>query len=186
MRANGRSCAADGMLGAVRYVADYGVGFGMALAKKPYLIGGGVGSLAAAAFLIRDAAFPGGNIFIFDREGRLGGSLDAAGDSKAGYSMRGGRMFTSDNYECTWDLFKSIPSLSDPRRLEKPGLHRSIRRDPAGRGVHRRVLDQGGANRGVRPARCRARDSCDQPARQGFEHQARGVDQGVRMTARRT
>ncbi len=27
--------------------------------------------------------------------------------------MRGGRMFTSDNYECTWDLFKTIPSLSN-------------------------------------------------------------------------
>jgi oleate hydratase len=27
--------------------------------------------------------------------------------------MRGGRMFTADNYECTWDLFKTIPSLSN-------------------------------------------------------------------------
>jgi oleate hydratase len=26
--------------------------------------------------------------------------------------MRGGRMLTTDNYECTWDLFKSIPSLT--------------------------------------------------------------------------
>jgi oleate hydratase len=26
--------------------------------------------------------------------------------------MRGGRMLTTDNYECTWDLYKSIPSLS--------------------------------------------------------------------------
>ena len=31
-----------------------------------------------------------------------------------GYSMRGGRMLTSDNYECLWGLFKTIPSLSDP------------------------------------------------------------------------
>jgi oleate hydratase len=77
------------------------------------LIGGGIGSLAAAAFLIRDAHVPGGNIFIFEREARLGGSLDAAGDSGKGYSMRGGRMLTSDNYECTWGLFKTIPSLSN-------------------------------------------------------------------------
>ena len=27
--------------------------------------------------------------------------------------MRGSRMFTFDNYECTWDLFKTIPSLSN-------------------------------------------------------------------------
>jgi oleate hydratase len=29
----------------------------------------------------------------------------------AGYTLRGGRMLTSDNYECTWDLYKTIPSL---------------------------------------------------------------------------
>jgi oleate hydratase len=26
--------------------------------------------------------------------------------------MRGGRMLTTDNYECTWELYKSIPSLN--------------------------------------------------------------------------
>ena len=30
--------------------------------------------------------------------------------------MRGGRMLTTDNYECTWDLFRTIPSLSDPSK----------------------------------------------------------------------
>jgi oleate hydratase len=44
----------------------------------------------------------------------LGGSLDAGGNAQEGYSFRGGRMFTTDNYECTWELFKSIPSLTDP------------------------------------------------------------------------
>jgi myosin-crossreactive antigen len=29
-----------------------------------------------------------------------------------GYSMRGGRVLTTDNYECTWDLYKSVPSLN--------------------------------------------------------------------------
>jgi oleate hydratase len=41
----------------------------------------------------------------------MGGSLDGAGDPMLGYSMRGGRMLTTDNYECTWDLYRSIPSL---------------------------------------------------------------------------
>ena len=27
--------------------------------------------------------------------------------------MRGGRMLTTENYECTWNLFKSIPSLNN-------------------------------------------------------------------------
>ncbi len=80
--------------------------------SKAYLVGAGIGSLAAAAFMIRDGNVPGGNIVIFEAGSRLGGSLDASGDAAQGYSMRGGRMFTTENYECTWDLFKSIPSLA--------------------------------------------------------------------------
>ncbi len=83
---------------------------------KAYLVGSGIGSLAAAAFMIRDGGIAGENILMFERESALGGSLDAAGDSSTGYSMRGGRMLTSDNYECTWDLFKSVPSLQHPEK----------------------------------------------------------------------
>jgi oleate hydratase len=32
--------------------------------SKAYLVGGGIGSLAAAAFMIRDGNLPGGNISI--------------------------------------------------------------------------------------------------------------------------
>ncbi len=78
---------------------------------KAYLVGGGIGSLAAAAFMIRDGGMPGDNISILEAMPVMGGSLDGAGDPAAGYSLRGGRMLTTDNYECTWDLFKSIPSL---------------------------------------------------------------------------
>jgi oleate hydratase len=84
------------------------------LTSKSYLVGGGIGSLAAAAFMIRDGSVPGGNISILEAAPILGGSLDGAGDSAAGYSMRGGRMLTTDNYECTWDLYQSIPSLNHP------------------------------------------------------------------------
>jgi oleate hydratase len=79
---------------------------------KAYLVGGGIGSLAAAAFMVRDGNLPGGNISIFEAAPSMGGSLDGAGDPAGGYSMRGGRMLTTDNYECTWDLYKSIPSLN--------------------------------------------------------------------------
>ena len=79
--------------------------------SKAYLLGGGIGSLAAAAFMIRDGKVPGADICVLEATPTLGGSLDGAGDSVHGYSLRGGRMFTTDNYECTWDLFKSIPSL---------------------------------------------------------------------------
>ena len=86
----------------------------MSKKSNAYLLGGGIGSLAAAAFMIRDGGLPGGNIFILEAKPLLGGSMDGAGNPTDGYSMRGGRMLTTDNYECTWDLFKSIPSLSSP------------------------------------------------------------------------
>ena len=79
--------------------------------KKAYLVGGGIGSLAAAAFMIRDGGMQGSNISIFEAAPVTGGSLDGGGNAEDGYTLRGGRMLTTDNYECTWDLFKSIPSL---------------------------------------------------------------------------
>ena len=83
------------------------------MSTQAFLIGGGIGSLAAAAFMIRDGGFPGENISILEATPLIGGSLDGAGDPVVGYSLRGGRMLTTDNYECTWDLYKSIPSLTD-------------------------------------------------------------------------
>lgn len=80
--------------------------------KKAYLVGGGVGSMAAAAFMIRDGKMQGSDITIIEAAAVPGGSLDGCGSPEQGYSMRGGRMLTFDNYECTWDLFKTIPSLT--------------------------------------------------------------------------
>ena len=81
--------------------------------SKAYLLGGGIGSLSAAAFMIRDGNLPGGNISILEAAPIMGGSLDGGGEPGVGYSLRGGRMMTTDNYECTWDLYKSIPSLNN-------------------------------------------------------------------------
>ena len=81
--------------------------------QRAYFIGGGIGSLAAAAFLIRDGNMSGENISIFEAGAIMGGSLDGALSPAGGYSLRGGRMVTTDNYECTWDLYKSIPSLDN-------------------------------------------------------------------------
>lgn len=80
---------------------------------KAYLVGGGIAALSAAAFLIRDGGFDGGDIHVFEEQERLGGSLDAAGESKVGYTMRGGRMFEAE-FRCTFDLLAGIPSLDDP------------------------------------------------------------------------
>ena len=82
--------------------------------KQAYMVGAGIGNLAAAAFMIRDGKMRGDQIRIFEALGVAGGSLDGAGNAQDGYRLRGGRMLTTDNYECTWDLFGSIPSLRHP------------------------------------------------------------------------
>jgi len=79
--------------------------------RKAWLIGGGIGGLAAAAFMIRDGGMRGENITLLEALPTPGGSLDGGGDAERGYTLRGGRMLTTDNYECTWDLFRTIPSL---------------------------------------------------------------------------
>jgi oleate hydratase len=79
---------------------------------KAYLVGGGIASLSAAAFLIRDGGFAGNDITIVEEQGQAGGSLDAAGSPETGYTMRGGRMFEI-HFDCTYDLLRTIPSLED-------------------------------------------------------------------------
>ncbi len=68
---------------------------------KFYLVGGGIASLAAAVFLIRDCDIPGCNITIFEELDVIGGSLDGAGSPQSGYVLRGGRMLES-KYDCTF------------------------------------------------------------------------------------
>jgi oleate hydratase len=81
-----------------------------------YLVGGGIASLAAAVFLIRDGDVQGNKITIIEESSRIGGALDAAGNDHDGYVMRGGRMIES-KYLCTYDLFSSIPSLDGTRTV---------------------------------------------------------------------
>ncbi len=83
--------------------------------RKAYMVGGGIASLAAAVFLIRDAKMPGENIYIIEKTPVNGGCLDGSGDPENGYLLRGGRMF-EEHYEATWDLLGSIPSLDDPEK----------------------------------------------------------------------
>lgn len=78
-----------------------------------YFVGGGLGSLAGAVYLVRDCDFPGKNIHILEGMPILGGSNDAAGNPKDGFVARGGRMLNEETYENTWELLSSIPSLED-------------------------------------------------------------------------
>jgi len=83
-----------------------------------YLVGAGIASLAAAAFLIRDADIPGHAITILEESDKVGGSLDASGNPADGYVIRGGRMFES-KYLCTFDLFQSIPTLDESKTVTR-------------------------------------------------------------------
>ena len=86
---------------------------------RVYLVGGGIASLAAAVFMIRDGDIPGHNITILEELDKLGGSLDGSGSPQSGYVLRGGRMLES-KYLCTYELFSSIPAL-DKQQDGHPG-----------------------------------------------------------------
>ncbi|GAA0116553.1 oleate hydratase [Clostridium senegalense] len=82
--------------------------------KQVYFVGGGLASLAGAAYLIRDCNFKGENIHIIEGMKVLGGSNDGAGNEEYGFVCRGGRMLNEETYENFWELFSSIPSLELP------------------------------------------------------------------------
>lgn len=78
--------------------------------KSAYLVGSGLASLAAAAFLVRDGQMPGENIHILEELPLPGGSLDGILNPTRGFIIRGGREM-ENHFECLWDLFRSVPSL---------------------------------------------------------------------------
>ena len=83
--------------------------------SQVWLVGGGIASMAAAAFLIRDAGMPAAHIHILEELGIEGGSLDGAKSPvQIGYVTRGGRMLEEEAYQTLWNLLDSIPSLEDP------------------------------------------------------------------------
>lgn len=84
--------------------------------RKAYLVGGGLATMAAAAYLVRDCKFPGKQITIYEGMHILGGSNDGIGTPEKGFVCRGGRMLNEETYENFWELFGSIPSLRQPGR----------------------------------------------------------------------
>lgn len=78
--------------------------------KSAYIIGSGLGALAAACFLIRDGQMKGENVHILEKEPIPGGACDGYYYNDIGYVMRGGREM-DNHFECMWDLFRSIPSI---------------------------------------------------------------------------
>ncbi|MEP7731083.1 oleate hydratase [Marinomonas primoryensis] len=81
--------------------------------RNAWIIGGGIGGLAAAFYLIRDGHMPAENITIFEEMDVEGGSMDGSGNPEEGYIIRGGREMNW-NYDTLWDLFQDIPAVELP------------------------------------------------------------------------
>lgn len=81
--------------------------------KSAYLIGTGIGALAAGCFLVRDAHMDGSKITFLEQLDVPGGCLDGRVRENMGYVARGGREM-GHHFEVLWDLFSSLPSTEDP------------------------------------------------------------------------
>lgn len=79
-----------------------------------YFVGGGLSSLAGAAYLIRDCRVKGENIHILEGLKVLGGSNDGAGNPAKGFVCSGDRRLNEETYENFWELFADIPSIDMP------------------------------------------------------------------------
>ncbi|MCP4622937.1 MAG: NAD(P)-binding protein, partial [bacterium] len=79
-----------------------------------YIVGGGIAGLSAAAFAVRDAKVAGGNVHIFEIMDIVGGALDGKGTPDK-YVARGARKYNYEAYNCSWNLYKSIPSMINPK-----------------------------------------------------------------------
>src|SRR4051794_31188184 len=79
---------------------------------KAYIVGGGFGGLAAAAYLVRNAGVPGSDITIYEAEARPGGGFFLGGNPQSGYNLLGS-VFDAE-FRCTFDVLADIPSAGDP------------------------------------------------------------------------
>ena len=83
---------------------------------KYHLIGAGIASLSAAVYLVTDGHQDGNKIIIYEESNVIGGAMDGCGNAEDGYMARGGRMFDMENYNACFDMFKKVPSLTNPNK----------------------------------------------------------------------
>ncbi len=95
----------------------------ISMKSDAYLAGGGIGSLATAAFMIRDGGPPGGNISILEAAPAMGGSRDGGGDPAAGCFVRGGRMLTTRSGPQAQKIHSGLREISQAVPLD---LQRSM------------------------------------------------------------
>ena len=80
---------------------------------KAHIVGGGIGGLAAAALLIRNAGALGEDITVYEADAELGGGYFLQGSPQSGYNLPGS-VFDKE-FRCAFDLLSTIPSATDPK-----------------------------------------------------------------------
>ena len=87
------------------------------MTRKAYMIGTGIGNLAAGIYLIRDGGFKGDQITMMGLETHGANDGAAVADyqdeysnqalsNSKGYLAKGGRMLNEETYENLWDLLR--------------------------------------------------------------------------------
>ncbi|MFI9121265.1 oleate hydratase [Streptomyces bikiniensis] len=80
--------------------------------SKVHLVGGGLASLAAAVFLVRDAGVPGENVRVLEQLPAADGAR--APTREGGHVVRYDPVFGDEHCVCLWNLLETIPTLDDP------------------------------------------------------------------------
>ena len=109
--------------------------------KHAHIVGGGIAGLSAAAFLVTDASMPADHVTIYETLPVMGGSMDAAGTAKSGYTSRGERELEA-HMECLWYLCGKVPSLQNPLLTILDETHCANVREPIN--SHFRLMEKQG------------------------------------------
>ena len=109
--------------------------------KHAHIVGGGIAGLSTAAFLVTDASMPADHVTIYESLPLMGGSMDAAGNAKSGYTSRGERELEA-YMECLWYLCSKVPSLQTPGLTILDETHQANLREPIN--SHFRLMEKQG------------------------------------------
>lgn len=110
--------------------------------RKAYFVGGGIGNLIAAGYLLRDAQMPGANITIFEKSSVTGGAFDGSGNNEIGFLTRGGREM-GQHFECFWDIMKDVPARDMPAPYSVLDEYRELNESDPVSSNCRIIRDQG-------------------------------------------
>jgi len=109
--------------------------------KRAHIIGGGIAGLSAAAFLVTDAGMAADRVTIYESLPLMGGSMDAYGNAKIGYTSRGERELEA-YMECLWYVCGKVPSLQTPGLTILDESHRANVLEPIH--CHFRLMEKQG------------------------------------------